>query len=228
MVISSKQYVGDPISCFCPSHFTGMHVDLVAAHIVADQHFLSCALQGAHVEYTNNICWISNVFYVPLDDTFALNSLQDYTQHNIVDDTQNTQIKVVKVNNLIPFYPFVLLVQAIFFYIPYFLWKNVVSRSAYDISTLVNIAQSSVPMNDQQRRGAAPLFPSNSARTANEETIKYLIRHIDRASGYYSDKFNVSNSKLCFAIRYYPCLKLWRQKKPLNSDDCSIGDAVIG
>ncbi len=24
-IISSKQYVGEPISCFCPSHFTGKH-----------------------------------------------------------------------------------------------------------------------------------------------------------------------------------------------------------
>lgn len=42
VVVSTKQYVGDPISCWVPAQFT-----------------------GSHVEYTNYICWISNTYYLP-------------------------------------------------------------------------------------------------------------------------------------------------------------------
>ena len=47
-IITSKQYIGEPLSCFCPAHFT-----------------------LAHIEYTNNICWISNAFYVPVETSFS-------------------------------------------------------------------------------------------------------------------------------------------------------------
>lgn len=45
VVVSARQYVGDPIRCWCPAEFPGTHVD-----------------------YTNNICWISNTYYIPLDE----------------------------------------------------------------------------------------------------------------------------------------------------------------
>ncbi|CAF0966832.1 unnamed protein product [Brachionus calyciflorus] len=44
-LVSTKQYVGDPISCWVPAQFT-----------------------GSHVEYTNYICWISNTYYLPWKD----------------------------------------------------------------------------------------------------------------------------------------------------------------
>ena len=43
-VVSTKQFVGEPISCWCPAHFT-----------------------DSHRQYTNTICWISNTFYVPFE-----------------------------------------------------------------------------------------------------------------------------------------------------------------
>ena len=41
IIITSKQYVGDPISCWAPGHFTSSYVD-----------------------YTNKMCWVSNTYYV--------------------------------------------------------------------------------------------------------------------------------------------------------------------
>ena len=43
MMVTTKQFVGEPISCWCPTFFT-----------------------DSQRQYTNNVCWISNTFYVPL------------------------------------------------------------------------------------------------------------------------------------------------------------------
>ena len=44
VAVTTKQLVGEPISCWCPAFF-----------------------EESHRIYTNSICWISNTFYVPFD-----------------------------------------------------------------------------------------------------------------------------------------------------------------
>ena len=53
MIVSTKQFVGDPISCWCPAHFT-----------------------ESHRTYTNTICWISNTFYVPFEEPIPLDQIE--------------------------------------------------------------------------------------------------------------------------------------------------------
>jgi len=54
VLVTTKQFVGSPINCWCPAQFTDSHVD-----------------------YANALCWVSNTYYLPMDraipgDEYAL------------------------------------------------------------------------------------------------------------------------------------------------------------
>lgn len=50
VVVTSGQFVGDPIHCWVPAHFT-----------------------GAYTSYSKSICWISNTYYIPMDTSIPAN-----------------------------------------------------------------------------------------------------------------------------------------------------------
>ncbi|KAL3855093.1 hypothetical protein ACJMK2_014323 [Sinanodonta woodiana] len=45
VIVSTQQYVGDRIQCWCPAQFT-----------------------EAHVAYTNHFCWVSNTYHIPFEE----------------------------------------------------------------------------------------------------------------------------------------------------------------
>lgn len=45
-IVSTKQFVGQPINCWCPAQFT-----------------------DSHREYSDAICWVSNTYYLPIEQT---------------------------------------------------------------------------------------------------------------------------------------------------------------
>lgn len=49
VIVSSKQYAGEPIQCWCPGMF-----------------------EKSHVLYTNSYCWISNTYYVDFDSPLPI------------------------------------------------------------------------------------------------------------------------------------------------------------
>ncbi|CAF0710188.1 unnamed protein product [Brachionus calyciflorus] len=210
-ILTSKQYIGEPLACFCPAHFT-----------------------GAHVEYTNNICWISTSFFVPIESfsdikdkngaeiahnfNFKFNDGQTVPIHN------TSHMKFVKIENIITYYPFLLLAQAILFYVPFFCWKNIIKKSVFEISTLISIAFDSQKSRNQAER---------------EILLKYLVKHLDRTNEYYSknnfkkdyntnsrasktymeaptsNRFRLQNSKNIFE-RIFDILTLRPMKKKLS------------
>lgn len=61
-LVTTKQYVGSPIHCWCPAQFTESHID-----------------------YTNEFCWISNTYYLPNErpipgEKFSTKSMISYYQ----------------------------------------------------------------------------------------------------------------------------------------------------
>ncbi|PVD39057.1 hypothetical protein C0Q70_01685 [Pomacea canaliculata] len=101
VVVSARQYVGDPIRCWCPAQFT-----------------------GAHVDYTNNICWISNTYYIPMDFIVP----EDISRRN---ERELTYYQWV---------PVVLLLQALMFYIPCLLWRLLNGQSGINVDRIVSLA----------------------------------------------------------------------------------------
>ena len=45
-LVTTKQFVGQPITCWCPAQFT-----------------------ESHREYADSICWVSNTYYLPMETT---------------------------------------------------------------------------------------------------------------------------------------------------------------
>ncbi|XP_076459596.1 innexin unc-9-like [Babylonia areolata] len=53
IIVSTGQFVGDPIHCWCPAEFT-----------------------GAYVDYAKSYCWIKNTYYIPMDEQIPLETIK--------------------------------------------------------------------------------------------------------------------------------------------------------
>ena len=99
IVVSMNQYVGNPITCWAPVHFT-----------------------GSHIKFTNSYCWVRNTYYLPWEDEIP----------RAHEDRQT-----------IPYYqwiPFILLGQAIFFYLPTVIWHGLNSKAGVDADNILETA----------------------------------------------------------------------------------------
>ena len=53
-LVTTKQFVGAPIHCWCPAQFT-----------------------DSHREYTDAVCWVSNTYYLPIERTIPGSRLDE-------------------------------------------------------------------------------------------------------------------------------------------------------
>ena len=60
-LVSSRQFVGSPIVCWCPAQFT-----------------------KSHREYTETVCWVSNTYYLPSEEGIPKGDLSHTKQESMV------------------------------------------------------------------------------------------------------------------------------------------------
>lgn len=53
IIVSTGQFVGDPIHCWCPAEFTGSYVD-----------------------YAKSYCWIKNTYYIAMDEAIPIETIK--------------------------------------------------------------------------------------------------------------------------------------------------------
>lgn len=145
IVVTTGQLVGDPIHCWCPAQFT-----------------------GAYVAYTKWICWISNTYYIPMDDTIPVDI-------NTREDAQITYYQWV---------PLILLFQALLFKTPNLLWRMLHGGSGLNLDKLTDLA-------DKTQYGS----PEDRKRTI--EHIAYFIdRWLDSNRVYHMNAMVKARKKL--------------------------------
>nr|WET20648.1 innexin-5 [Aplysia californica] len=101
-LIGMNQYVGDPIHCWVPAQFPDHHQD-----------------------YAENLCWISQMYYVPMDEEIPFYK----------DDRMKRDIS---------FYRWVVaifLIQCLLFKFPNMLWKELRGYSGINVQKIVNMAE---------------------------------------------------------------------------------------
>lgn len=102
IVVSTSQYVGDPINCWVPAHFS-----------------------WSWQQYVNSYCWIKDTYHLPIEE---------YIPH---EDEENKR-------DMISYYqwvPFILMCQALLFYLPIMFWRTLNGRTGIDLNSIVKAAE---------------------------------------------------------------------------------------
>ncbi|ELU06821.1 hypothetical protein CAPTEDRAFT_194468 [Capitella teleta] len=126
VVVSANQYIGSPITCWAPVHFT-----------------------GSHTKFATSFCWVRNTYYLPWDDQVP------YAHE---DEKRQT----------VTYYqwiPFILLGQAILFYLPTIIWHGLNSKAGVDADNILECAHS---------------FSRAEKIENRERTLRLLTNQMDR------------------------------------------------
>jgi len=103
-LVTTKQFVGQPITCWCPAQFT-----------------------DSHREYADSICWVSNTYYLPMEETIPGERLAK----------QNIQAHI----NYYQWVPLVLLFQSLITFMPCLLWRFFNRRSGINMTAIMDAAR---------------------------------------------------------------------------------------
>lgn len=112
ILVSTGQYVGDPIHCWCPAEFPG--------------HF---------VDYAKSICWISNTYYVPMQDTIPVS----------IPTREDKEITYYQ------WVPLIFLFQAFMFKFPNIVWRLFNSGSGINLPKIVEMAENTQMASPEER-----------------------------------------------------------------------------
>jgi innexin len=103
-LVSTKQIVGRPITCWCPAQFT-----------------------DSHREYADSICWVSNTYYLPMDETIPGETLLTHKSPAMISYYQ--------------WVPLVLLFQALLAFLPCMVWRFLNRRSGVNMTGVMDAAR---------------------------------------------------------------------------------------
>ncbi|CAF3647885.1 unnamed protein product [Rotaria sp. Silwood1] len=124
-IVTAQQYIMSPIKCWVPAQF-----------------------KDFYEKYANDICWIMNTYYIPME-------------HDI------PHAETTRYEQTLKYYqwsPFILLFMALCFYFPRMLWRSLNNKSGLDIEKLVEAALKQEQQVDQ--------------REEREKTIKHITNSI--------------------------------------------------
>lgn len=111
-LIGMNQYVGDPIHCWLPAQFA-----------------------ESHQAYTENLCWVSHMYYVPMDEPIPFHK-KERTERDI------------------SFYRWVvviLLFQCLMFKFPNMMWKELRGYAGINVKKIVNMAEEATMAQHEER-----------------------------------------------------------------------------
>ena len=117
------------------------------------------------MKYTNDICWIINTYYVPLEHDIPHSENTRYERKR--DRGSVSLMSVVFFSEMLKYYqwsPFILLFMALCFYFPRMLWRSLNNRSGLDIEKLVDEA-----MKQEQQ---------DNPSEGREKTINFIVHSL--------------------------------------------------
>ena len=145
ILVTTKNYVGDPISCWCPAHFT-----------------------ESHIEYTNNICWVTNTYYLPFDEDIPP---VGHPRHRI---------------GYYQWVGLILIGQAVLFYLPRIVWYLFNKKSGIAVSTVTDAAVECQRKTDADgREKAINCVIKHLNRYLSEITRKHLLSNYCKGLWWY-------------------------------------------
>ncbi|ELT95954.1 hypothetical protein CAPTEDRAFT_186678 [Capitella teleta] len=104
-------------------------------------------------KYTNSYCWVRNTYYVDFDEKISSN----------LDEREHHPIRYYQ------WVPLMLLLQAIMFYAPIFIWRSLNSKTGINVNAIVESAE---------------LYQRSDDLEERTKTLNFTVRLMDRYLGY--------------------------------------------
>lgn len=108
--VTTKQFVGQPISCWCPSQFT-----------------------DSHRTYADTVCWVTNTYYLPMAEPLPSERLASSSSSSVVGNA-------TAMIGYYQWVPFILIFQAVVASVPSLVWRFFNKRSGLHLATVMDAA----------------------------------------------------------------------------------------
>ena len=119
VLITMHTYIGEPITCWAPAQFT-----------------------SNHVRYANSLCWVRNTYYIPFEQRIPF---QEATTVGTDIGTGGYGSRGVKEQPrellYYQWFPFIFLIQALFFHFPNIVWRGMNSKAGIDADHILEAAR---------------------------------------------------------------------------------------